>query len=170
MTRTPGTCNTMGTASTMTAIAEAMGLTLPGAMSIPAVDAEHSRMAWRCGERIVAMVWEDLRPSRIVTKASFLNAVAAYMALGGSTNAAVHLPAMAGRAGIDLALDELDVVARKVPVIANLYPSGEKLMEDFHFAGGLPAVLNKVAAHLDLDARTVTGRSLGENISGMADE
>jgi dihydroxy-acid dehydratase len=166
MTRTVGTCNTMGTASTMTAIAEALGLSLPGAMSIPAVDAAHGQMAWRCGERIVAMVWEDLRPSRIVTKASFLNAVAAYMALGGSTNAAVHLPAMAGRAGIELRLDELDAVARAVPVIVNLYPSGDKLMEDFHFAGGLPAVLNKIAAHLDLTALTVTGRSLGENISG----
>ncbi|VTU38088.1 L-arabonate dehydratase [Variovorax sp. PBL-H6] len=168
MTRTPGTCNTMGTASTMTAIAEALGLTLPGAMSIPAVDAEHSRMAWRCGERAVAMVWEDLRPSRIVTKASFTNAVAAYMALGGSTNAAVHLPAMAGRAGIALSLDELDAIAREVPVIANLYPSGEKLMEDFHYAGGLPAVLNKIAPHLDLSARTVTGRTLGEDIAGRA--
>ena len=166
MTRTPGTCNTMGTASTMTAIAEAMGLSLPGAMSIPAVDSEHSRMAWRCGERIVAMVWEDLKPSRIVTKASFINAVTAYMALGGSTNAAVHLPAMAGRAGIALDIDELDAVARRVPVIANLYPSGEKLMEDFHCAGGLPAVLNRIAAHLDLSARTVTGRTLGEDIAG----
>lgn len=165
MTRTPGTCNTMGTASTMTAIAEALGLTLPGAMSIPAVDAAHSRMAWRCGERIVAMVWDDLRPSRIVSKASFMNAVTAYMALGGSTNAAVHLLALAGRAGVDLTLDELDAVARKVPVIANLYPSGERLMEDFHDAGGLPAVLQRVAAHLDLDAATVTGRSLGQNIA-----
>jgi dihydroxy-acid dehydratase len=101
-----------------------------------------------------------------VTKASFLNAVTAYMALGGSTNAAVHLPAMAGRAGIDLCIDELDAIARRVPVIANLYPSGEKLMEDFHYAGGLPAVLNKVAGHLDLTAMTVTGRSLGEEIAG----
>ena len=165
MTRTTGTCNTMGTASTMTAIAEALGLSLPGAMSIPAVDAEHSRMAWRCGERIVGMVWEDLKPSRIVSKASFLNAIAAYMALGGSTNAAVHLPAMAGRAGIEITIDDLDEIARKVPVIANLYPSGEKLMEDFHFAGGLPAVLNKIARHLDLSAMTVTGCTLGDNIA-----
>ena len=165
MTRTVGTCNTMGTASTMTAIAEALGLSLPGAMSIPAVDAEHSRMAWRCGERIVGMVWEDLRPSRIASKASFRNAIAAYMALGGSTNAAVHLPAMAGRAGIELTLDELDAIARVVPVIVNLFPSGDKLMEDFHFAGGLPAVLNRIAGHLDLSALTVTGRSLGDNIA-----
>jgi dihydroxy-acid dehydratase len=170
MTRTPGTCNTMGTASTMTAIAEAMGLSLPGAMSIPAVDAEHGRMAWRCGERIVAMVWEDWKPSRFITKASFTNAITAYMALGGSTNAAVHLPAMAGRAGIALGLDELDAAARRVPVIANLYPSGERLMEDFHYAGGLPAVLNRVAEHLDLSARTVTGRTLGEDIAGWTGE
>ncbi len=166
MTRSAGTCNTMGTASTMTAIAEALGFCLPGAMSIPAVDAEHGRMAWRCGERIVQMVWEDLKPSRFVTRASFLNAAAAWMALGGSTNAAVHLPAMAGRAGVALGLDELDAVARRVPVIANLYPSGEKLMEDFHYAGGLPAVLHKIAPHLDLSALTVTGRTLGENIAG----
>ena len=99
MTRTPGTCNTMGTASTMTSIVEAMGLTLPGATSIPAMDAAHNRMAWNCGRRIVDMVWEDLKPSRILTKASFLNGAAAYLALGGSTNAAIHLPAMAGRAG-----------------------------------------------------------------------
>jgi dihydroxy-acid dehydratase len=166
MTRSPGTCNTMGTASTMAAIAESLGLTLPGAMSIPAVDAGHGRMAWHCGERIVGMVWEDLKPSRIVSRASFLNAAATYMALGGSTNAAVHLPAMAGRAGIALTIDDLDAIARRVPVIANLYPSGEKLMEDFHYAGGLPAVLNKIAGHLDLAAMTVTGRTLGENIAG----
>jgi len=166
MTRSPGTCNVMGTASTMTAIAEALGLTLPGAMSIPAVDAEHGRMAWRCGARIVDMVWEDLRPSLIATRAAFNNAMAAYMALGGSTNAAVHLPAMAGRAGIELRLEELDAIARVVPVIANLYPSGGKLMEAFHYAGGLPALLNRISAHLDLSALTVTGRTLGENIAG----
>lgn len=165
MTRSVGTCNTMGTASTMTAIVEALGFSLPGAMSIPAVDAGHSRMAWQCGMRIVDMVWEDLRPSQIATKAAFLNAVAVYAALGGSTNAAVHLPAMAGRAGVQLDLDEIDAVARKVPVIANLYPSGERLMEDFHYAGGLPAVLKKIASHLALDALTVTGQTLGENIA-----
>ena len=168
MTRTTGTCNTMGTASTMTAIVEAMGLSLPGAMSIPAVDAAHSRMAWHCGARAVNMVWEDLKPSRIVTRQSFLNAITAYAALGGSTNAAVHLPAMAGRAGITLELDELDAIARRVPVIANLYPSGEKLMEDFFYAGGLPAVLNKIRDHLDLSCLTVTGKTLGEDIADWA--
>jgi dihydroxy-acid dehydratase len=166
MTRAPGTCNTMGTASTMTSIVEAMGMCFPGAASVPAMDAGHTRMAWACGQRAVEMVWEDLRPSRIVTRAALLNGVAAYMALGGSTNAAVHLPAMAGRAGIALTLDDLDEVARRVPVLANLFPSGNRLMEDFFFAGGLPALLNKISAQLDLSALTVTGRTLGENIAG----
>ncbi|MEI2415334.1 L-arabinonate dehydratase [Orrella sp. JC864] len=166
MTRAPGTCNTMGTASTMTAIVEAMGLALPGASSIPAMDAGHSRMAWACGQRIVQMVWEDLKPSRIVDKAALMNGVAAYMALGGSTNAAVHLPAIAGRAGLALGLDELDAVARRVPVLANLFPSGNALMEDFHYAGGLPALLNKIRDELALDCLTVTGKTLGENIAG----
>jgi dihydroxy-acid dehydratase len=168
MTRAPGTCNTMGTASTMTSIVEAMGLCFPGAASVPAMDAGHTRMAWACGQRAVEMVWEDLRPSRIVTRAALLNGVAAYMALGGSTNAAVHLPAMAGRAGIALTLDDLDEMARRVPVLANVFPSGNRLMEDFFFAGGLPALLNKIAAQLDLSALTVTGRTLGENIAGRS--
>ncbi|OZI79986.1 IlvD/Edd family dehydratase [Bordetella genomosp. 2] len=165
MTRSVGTCNTMGTASTMTAIVEALGLSLPGAMAIPAVDAAHTRMAWQCGYRAVEMVWEDLRPSRICSASAFRNAMVAYVALGGSTNAAVHLPAMAGRAGIALSIDEIDAIARDVPVIANLYPSGERLMEDFFYAGGLPAVLRKVAAHLDLSTLTCTGRTLGENLA-----
>ena len=111
MTRAPGTCNTMGTASTMTAIVEALGLTLPGATSIPAMDSAHTRMATDCGERIVGMVWEDLKPSRLLTRGSFDNAMAVQMALGGSTNAAVHIIAMAGRAGIALTLDDLDAMA-----------------------------------------------------------
>jgi dihydroxy-acid dehydratase len=166
MTRSPGTCNTMGTASTMTSIVEAMGLTLPGSTSIPAMDAAHSRMAWVCGQRAVEMVWEDLRPSRLITRASFLNAVATWMALGGSTNAAVHLPAMAARAGVALGLDDFDAIAQRVPVITNLFPSGDRLMEDFHYAGGVPALLNRIASALDLSAPTVTGKSLGENIAG----
>ncbi len=170
MTRSPGTCNTMGTASTMTSIVEAMGLTLPGASSIPAMDANHVRMASSCGARIVDMVWEDLKPSVFLTKNSFTNGVAAYMALGGSTNAAIHLIAMAGRAGLALALDEMDAMARRIPVIANLFPSGDKLMEDFFFAGGMPALLQEINAHLHLDAMTVTGKSLGENIAGASNE
>lgn len=172
MTRSVGTCNTMGTASTMTAIVEALGLSLPGAMAIPAVDAAHTRMAWQCGYRAVEMVWEDLKPSKICTAAAFRNAVVTYVALGGSTNAAVHLPAMAGRAGLTLSLDEIDAIARDVPVIANLYPSGTRLMEDFFYAGGLPTVLRKVAAHLDLSTLTCTGRTLGDNLKDwpQADE
>lgn len=166
MTRAAGTCNTMGTASTMTSIVEAMGLALPGSTSIPATDAGHSRMAWACGKRIVEMVWDDLRPSAIVTRQSFLNGVAAWMALGGSTNAAVHLPAMAGRAGVELGLDDFDAMARRVPVLVNLFPSGNRLMEDFYYAGGLPALLNRIAGHLSLDAMTCTGATLGENIAG----
>jgi dihydroxy-acid dehydratase len=166
MTRSPGTCNTMGTASTMTSIVEAMGFTLPGAASIPAMDSNHIRMASASGARIVEMVWEDLKPSRFFTEDSLVNGVAAYMALGGSTNAAIHLIAMAGRAGLKLTLDEMDKAAQRIPVIANLFPSGDKLMEDFFYAGGMPALLQQIRAHLKLDALTVTGKSLGENIAG----
>ncbi len=166
MTRSPGTCNTMGTASTMTSIVEAMGFTLPGASSIPAMDANHVRMASGCGARIVEMVWEDLKPSRMLTADSLVNGVAAYMALGGSTNAAIHLIAIAGRAGLVLTLDQMDEAARRIPVIANLFPSGDKLMEDFYYAGGMPALLQNIRAHLRLDALTVTGKSLGDNITG----
>jgi dihydroxy-acid dehydratase len=170
MTRSPGTCNTMGTASTMTSIAEAMGFTLPGASSIPAMDANHPRMAHACGTRAVAMVWEDLKPSRFFTADSVANGVAAYMALGGSTNAAIHLVAMAGRAGITLTLAEMDAAARRIPVLANLFPSGDKLMEDFYYAGGLPALLAGVREHLKTGALTVNGRTLGENLDGARSE
>ncbi|WP_395832226.1 dihydroxy-acid dehydratase, partial [Elstera sp.] len=141
MTRSAGTCNTMGTASTMTSIVDAMGLTLPGASSLPACDSGHPRMASTCGSRIVEMVWEDLKPSDFVTRASFLNGLVAYMALGGSTNAAVHLVAMARRLGISLTLEDMDAMAGRIPVLANLFPSGTYLMEDFYFAGGLSALL-----------------------------
>jgi dihydroxy-acid dehydratase len=165
MTRSPGTCNTMGTASTMTAMAEAMGFCLPGATSIPAMDANHTRMASACGRRIVEMVWEDLKPSGFFTRDSVDNSLAVYMAVGGSTNAAIHTIAMAGRAGIALTLADMDAVAEKIPVLANLFPSGDKLMEDFFYAGGLPALMQEIRAHLKLDAQTVTGKSLGENIA-----
>jgi dihydroxy-acid dehydratase len=165
MTRAPGTCNTMGTASTMTAMAEAMGFCLPGATSIPAMDANHTRMASSCGRRIVEMVWEDLKPSAFFTRASIDNAIAVYMALGGSTNAAIHTIAMAGRAGIDLTLDDMDAAAGKIPVLANLFPAGDKLMEDFFYAGGLPALMQEIRPHLQLDALTITGKSIGDNIS-----
>jgi len=166
MTRSPGTCNTMGTASTMTAMTEALGLALPGATSIPAMDSAHPRMATSCGERIVQMIWDDLTPQRILTRGAFLNAAVVQMALGGSTNAVVHIVAMARRAGIAFGLDDLDAAARRVPVITNLFPSGERLMEDFYYAGGLPALMNVIREHLSLDEITVTGRTIGENIAG----
>ncbi|MGA0600167.1 L-arabinonate dehydratase [Caulobacter sp. KR2-114] len=167
MTRSIGTCNTMGTASTMTGIVEAMGLTLPGASSTPAADSGHPRLMSLAGERIVEMVWQDLKPSDILDRASFLNGVVAYMALGGSTNAAIHLIALAGRAGVALSLEDLAAEAKRTPVCANLFPSGEHLMEDFFFAGGLPALLAKLQDRLDLSRPTVGGQSLGE-ILGQA--
>ncbi|GAA0635967.1 L-arabinonate dehydratase [Halomonas beimenensis] len=165
MTRSNGTCNTMGTASTMTSIVDAMGLTLPGASSIPAADSGHIRMASECGSRIVEMIWEDLKPSDFLTRESFLNGARCYMAMGGSTNAAVHLIALARRAGVELTLDDLDAVAREIPVLANIFPSGEYLMEDFFYAGGLPALLKRLDGHLDLDAGGISGKALGEWIA-----
>jgi dihydroxy-acid dehydratase len=167
MTRSPGTCNTMGTASTMTSMTEALGLALPGSTSIPAMDAAHSRMATGTGEAIVRMIRDDLRPARILTRGAFMNAVAVQMALGGSTNAAVHIIALARRAGVALTLDDLDAVGRRLPVIANLFPSGDRLMEDFHYAGGLPALMNVIRDELSLGELTVTGRSVGANIAGL---
>jgi len=165
--RSAGTCMTMGTASTMTAIAEALGLTLPGASSIPAPDSGHQRMAADCGRRIVGMVREDLTPERIVTEAAVRNAAIVAMATGCSTNAVVHLIAMARRAGVDLTLDDLDALGRTTPLIANVRPSGKDyLMEDFFYAGGLRALMVQLAERLDLSAMTVTGRSLAENIEG----
>jgi dihydroxy-acid dehydratase len=164
--RSFGHCMTMGTASTMTAIAEALGLTLPGASSIPAPDANHPRMATATGRRIVDMVWEGLEPSEIISEGSVDNAIRTHLAMGGSTNAMVHLVAMARRAGVPLELDRFDELARQVPVIANVRPSGTYLMEDFHYAGGILALLGRLRDLLDLDCRTVSGRTLGESIDG----
>jgi dihydroxy-acid dehydratase len=164
--RSPGTCMTMGTASTMMSLAETLGMTLPGASSIPAVDATHSHMASRSGRRIVEMVWEDLKPSDILTEAAFRNAITVDMALGGSTNAIIHLVAIAGRAGLKLELDRFDEISRSTPLIANMKPSGKYLMEDFYYAGGLRALLGKIGDLLDLDCATVNGRTLAENIEG----
>jgi len=164
--RSFGTCMTMGTAATMMSLAETLGLTLPGASAIPAADSGHARMATETGRRIVEMIREDLKPSDILSRASFENALAVDMALAGSTNAVIHLIAMAGRAGIPLSLDDFDRVARGVPVLANIRPSGEYLMEDFFYAGGLPAFLSMLADRLDLSARTVSGRTLGDDIAG----
>ena len=165
--RSYGTCMTMGTASTMTAIAEAVGMVLPGGSSIPAADAGHIRLCSESGRRIVEMVWEDLTPSRIQTRPAFENAIAVAMAMGCSTNAIIHLIAMARRAGADIGLDDFERASRRVPVIGNVRPSGSTyLMEDFYYAGGIRALMERLRGHLHLDCLTVTGRSIGENIEG----
>jgi len=163
--RSPGHCMTMGTASTMTSAVEALGLSLPGYASIPAPDSRHAQMATLTGKRIVDMVWEDLLPSDILSVAAFDNAVTTVLALSGSTNSVVHLIAMARRAGIPLDLKRFDDLARRTPVLANLRPSGKYLMEDFYYAGGLPALLSRIPDLLDLEQRNVNGATLGENIS-----
>lgn len=165
--RSAGVCMTMGTASTMTAIADALGITLPGASSIPAVDSEHQRMSAACGRRIVEMVSEDLTPNQILTAAAFRNAAIVAMATGCSTNAVVHLIAMARRAGVPMTLDELDELGRVTPLIANVRPSGKDyLMQDFFYAGGLRALMKQLESRLDCSVLTVTGRSMGENLEG----
>jgi dihydroxy-acid dehydratase len=166
--RSYGHCMTMGTASTMTAIAEAMGLTLHGASSIPAADANHQRMSASCGRRIVEMVWSDLTPDKIVTREAIRNAVTVAMATGCSTNAIIHLIAMARRAGIPLALDDFDRIGRTTPVIANVRPSGKDyLMEDFFYAGGLRALMKQLGGKLDRTAITVAGEPIGEGLDDV---
>ncbi len=164
--RSPGFCMTMGTASTMTAVAEALGMTLPGASSIPAPDSNHTRMSLESGRRAVEMVWEDLKPSEILSIEAFHNAIAVDMAIGGSTNAIIHLVALARRRGLDLPLSVFDDIARHVPVLANIRPSGAFLMEDFYYAGGLRALMAEIKDQLHLDSRTVNGKTLGENLTG----
>ena len=167
--RSEGHCMTMGTASTMTAIAEAIGMTLPGASSIPAADANHPRISAAAGRRIVEMIWEDLTPDRIQTRKAFENAIRVAMAMGCSTNAIIHVIAQARRAGCDIGLADFEAASRIVPVIANVRPSGERyLMEDFYYAGGLSALMSRIADRLHLDALTVTGQSLGENLAGAS--
>ena len=164
--RSYGHCMTMGTASTMTAIAEAIGLCLPGASSIPAADSNHIRMSANVGKRIVDMVWEDLKPSNIITEKSIDNAVTVAMAMGCSTNAIIHLIAMARRSGIYLTMDDLDKKGREIPLIANIRPSGtEYLMEDFYYAGGILALMFSLSEKLNLDEMTVSGLKLKEIIS-----
>ena len=164
--RSFGTCMTMGTASTMAAAAEALGLMLPGGSSIPAADANHPRLASDSGRRIVDLVWEDVKPRDFMTTKAFENAVTVTMSLGGSTNAIIHLIAMAGRAGVPLDLDRFDALSRRTPVVGNIRPSGKYLMEDFFYAGGLRAAMARIADLLHTDALTVNGRTLGENIAG----
>ena len=165
--RSPGTCMTMGTAATMMSLAESLGFSLPGAASIPAPDSNHAKMATLTGKRVVEMVWEDLKPRDFLRKESFDNAIVTLMAMGGSTNALIHLVAMAGRAGIKLPLERFNDFSAKTPLLANVRPSGDKyLMEDFYYAGGLRALLAELKDLLDLGCGTVNGRTLGENLEG----
>jgi len=163
--RSPGHCMTMGTASTMTSAAEALGVTLPGAASVPAADSRHAVMAAHTGRRIVEMVWQDIKLSDILTMAAFRNAITTVLAIGGSTNAVIHLIAMARRAGVQLGLDDFEELARRTPLLANIRPSGKYLMEDFFYAGGLPALLANLGDLLDTTALTANGSTLGENIA-----
>ena len=164
--RSPGHCMTMGTASTMTSAVETLGLTLPGAASIPAPDSRHAQMAVLAGKAIVGMVWDDMKPLDYLSAASFDNAVTAVVALGGSTNSIVHLVAMAKRCGIDLTIDRFDQIARRTPVLANIRPSGAYLMEDFFYAGGLRALLAQLGDLIDGRAKQCNGRTIAENIAG----
>jgi dihydroxyacid dehydratase/phosphogluconate dehydratase len=166
ISRSYGTCMVMGTAATMMAIAEALGLALPGASSIPAVDSSHIRMCAAAGRRIVDMVWEDLTPARVLTPASFDNAVRVHMAMGGSTNAIIHLIAMARRAGIALNMKRFDDISGEVPVLANVRPSGKYLMEDFYYAGGIRGLMGELRDRLDLSCLTVTGKPLADGLDG----
>jgi dihydroxy-acid dehydratase len=166
ISRSSGTCMVMGTAATMMAVAEALGLALPGASSIPAVDSNHPRMCAASGRRIVEMVWEELAPRRILAPAAFDNAIRVHMAMGGSTNAIIHLIAMARRAGVALDMRRFDELSREIPVLANVRPSGRYLMEDFYYAGGLRALMAELRERLDLGCLTVTGAPLGENLDG----
>ena len=168
VSRSAGHCTVMGTASTMASLAEALGMTLPGAADIPAPDSRRLSMAEQSGRRIVDMVAEGLRPSQILTPAAFENAICLLMALGGSTNAIIHLVAIAGRVGLDLPLSRFEEISRTTPMLANVKPSGKYLMEDFSYAGGVPAVMKEIASQLHLDAGTATGKTLGENISRAA--
>jgi dihydroxy-acid dehydratase len=165
--RSPGTCMTMGTAATMMSLAESLGFTLPGAASIPAPDSNHAKLATLTGKRIVELVWEDLKPRDFLKKESFDNAIVTLMAMGGSTNALIHLVAIAGRAGVKLPLERFNDFSAKVPLLANVRPSGDRyLMEDFYYAGGLRALLAELRDLLHLESQTVSGRSLGENLAG----
>jgi dihydroxy-acid dehydratase len=165
MSRSAGHCTVMGTASTMTSLAEVLGMTLPGCANIPAPDSRRLAIAEQSGRRIVEMVDEDLKPSRILTREAFENAITVDMAIGGSTNAVVHLIAIAGRLGIRLELDAFDAISRRTPYIANIKPSGEFLMEDFFYAGGIPVVIREILHLLHKDALTVTGKTIAENVA-----
>ncbi len=165
ISRSPGHCMVMGTASTMTSMAEALGMTLPGAANIPAADSRRLAIAEESGRRAVEMAKEGLRPSMVLTREAFENAISTDMAIGGSTNAIIHLVAIAGRVGVPLPLELFDTISRKTPFIANIKPSGEFLMEDMYYAGGLPAVMKEIIPLLTRNALTVTGKTMGENVA-----
>jgi dihydroxy-acid dehydratase len=165
MARSNGHCMTMGTASTMASMAEALGMQLPGSAAWPAVDARRYATAQQAGQRITAMVGEDLRPSQIMTRDAFENAIRVNAAIGGSTNAVIHLIAIAGRLGVPLSLQDFDELARPVPTLVDLMPSGRFLMEDFCYAGGLPLVMRELGDLLHTGARTVTGGTVGDNVA-----
>lgn len=169
MSRSPGSCNTMGTASTMASMAEALGMALSGNAAIPAVDSRRRVMAHLTGRRIVQMVKDDLKPSDVMTKAAFENAIRTNAAIGGSTNAVIHMLAIAGRVGVDLTLDDWDRLGRDVPTIVNLMPSGKYLMEEFFYAGGLPVVLKRLgeAGLLNRDALTVSGETAWDQVKDV---
>src|SRR5260370_28491028 len=164
ISRSAGHCTVMGTASTMTSIAEALGMTLTGSAHIPAPDSRRLTMAEMGGRRAVELVLDDVKPSQIMTKKAIENAITVDMAIGGSTNAVVHLIAIAGRLGIELNLDDFDAISRRTPYVANVKPSGEFLMEDFYYRGGLPVVMKEILALFHGDAMTVTGKSMRENV------
>ncbi len=166
MSRSRGHCMTMGTASTMACVTEALGVQLPGAAAVPAVDSRRYALAHAAGRRIVAMVEEDQRLSTVLTREAFENAIRVNAAIGGSTNAVVHLLAIAGRLGVSLSLEDFDTLTADVPMLVNLMPSGTHLMEDFAYAGGLPVVMKEIASLLHLDHVTVSGKSVADNISG----
>ncbi len=165
LSRSAGHCTVMGTASTMASVVEALGMTLPGCAAIPAPDSRRLALAEESGRRCVEMVKEDLKPSRILTRESFENAIAVNMAIGGSTNAVIHLLAIAGRAGVQLSLDDFDAISRRIPWIVNVKPSGEYLMEDFFAAGGVPVVMKELGDRLHSDSLTVNGKTIGENVA-----
>src|SRR5947208_2654876 len=168
ISRSAGHCMVMGTASTMTSLAEALGMTLPGCANIPAADSRRLAIAEQSGRRAVEMAEEDLRPSQILAPAAFENAIRVNMAIGGSTNAIIHLVAIAGRLGIDMPLDKFDQFSRTTPFLTNIRPSGAFLMEDLYYAGGLPAVMKELSPLLNLDAPTVSGKTVRDNISGAS--
>jgi len=165
--RSSGHCMTMGTASTMATIGEALGMALPGNAAIPAVDSRRKQMAEAAGRQIVAISQTDLKPSKIMTQSAFENAIRCVHAIGGSTNAIIHLIAIAGRVGIELPLELFDELSKTTPFLLNLKPSGQYLMEDFYYAGGVPALMNRISHLLDLSNVTVTEKTLGENIAGQ---